>query len=1218
MMRKAVLLLVPAAMLFAGVSLVSSTPSEILLSVSLPAPAVSIASVNGTDYAVLSVPEAGISSDVGAPQVPVIRKLVEIPYGAEVAVRLAGIETGQMVLPNRLLPVQPPIPKTGPAPAFALDEKAYAASAFLPGTWAAVQSVAEVRNHRVALVEIYPARYNPGTGTVEYLTTANVELSLSGADLEKTRRLFREFYSPPFEKMLRGLVLNFGAYESDGPPGLPVGFLVIVPDAWYSTVLPLAQWRRQKGLEVTVTKLSTIGGGGSTQVLAYIQNAYNNWPIKPSYVLLVGDVDSVGYFIGQGEGNPHTDLNYSMLAGSDYLPDICVSRASVTGVAQLDSLVKKTVKYEKNIWLNGTDWCKKAFFIASADGGNHGVAERTHQYCMGKIRPMGVTCDSQYLYYDNARSITVNKINEGRAWVIYSGHGAENEWAEHSPLFDVTTTHALTNADKAPFVATFACLAGDFTSTSYPECFSESWIRSGFRGAISHMASSVTSYWTEDDTFQRRLFDCLYDSSYAWIMAAINRAKIWYFAQMGNTATTRRYFEMYNLMGDGAVDLYWDVPHALAVTHPLVIPIGATNLHITVQDNGSPVRNALVCAAGRNDTLVHAMAYTNASGVVDLAITTTGPDSVLVTVTGHNLAPYLGAALALPSSGPYVMLLKHIIDDAAPGGNADGIVNPGETVNLPVWVKNYGQGAGSGITGKLRSSDPAVTILDSAKTIGDIAAGDSAFTGSDGFKFQVSDTCTNGHNLAFTLICRDVRDTTWTSPFSIPVGTGILSYETKRVYDPPPGNNNGRIDPDETAQLFVSLRNTGMGHSHNVRATLRSGDSRFTVSDSVGAYGTILKDSSGENSADPFVVHADAGILPETGIPCTLYVTADGGYSTRTSFAVVVGEIRSTDPIPDNMTPPTYWGYDDVDSGYVEHPIFNWIELRGRGTQLTLSDDQTVTVGLPTAFGPWEFYGQRATQVSICSNGFVMPGSYSTTNYTNQALPTTALAAPAVCLDWNDLYPPAGNGVWWFHDTANHCFVVEYDSVCYYSPREQWDKYEVMIYDTTRASPDGQNKILVQYLTANNYTANTVGIQNSAGTYGINCLFDGAYTRGAAPIGARSATKYVSGNPVTGILEPSADAKHFAAVALAISPNPCLGRAQIRLSVRVAGKVALRVFDISGREVRTLCNASLPPGSYNLDWNATDNSGSAIAAGLYFVKLETAGNKATEKLILAR
>jgi hypothetical protein len=564
------------------------------------------------------------------------------------------------------------------------------------------------------------------------------------------------------------------------------------------------------------------------------------------------------------------------------------------------------------------------------------------------------------------------------------------------------------------------------------------------------------------------------------------------------------------------------------------------------------------------------------------------------------------------------MRLKSIVDDAAPGGNADGIINPGETVNLPTWLKNWGQGSGSGITATLRSNDPSVSVTDSFKDFGTIAAGDSAWTGADGFEFHVGDTCSNGHGISFTLLCRDSRDTTWSSAFSLLVGTGVMAYADKRVNDPlPGGNNNGRIDPGETSELYAILRNTGLGHGYNVRATLRSGDSRLQVADSLGMFGAILRDSLVENSADPFIVVADAGILPETAIPCTLLVSADGNYSARLTFSLVIGEIRTADPIPDNYAPPHYWAYDDIDSNYVERPDFNWIELRGRGTRLTLSDDQTVTISLPSGFGPIKYYGQRYTQLSICGNGYVMPGSYTSTTWTNDALPTTSLAAPAVCLNWDDLYPPVGGGVLWYHDTANHALIVEWDSVAYYSPQTAFDKFEVIFFDTTRAAADGSNKILVQYLTASNYISSTSGIQDDSQTYGINCQFNGAYTRGAATLRPNSAIKYTTDRPITGVVAPE-DSRFATAIPLAAYPNPFKGATNVQWQVRAAGMVSVAVFDAAGRRVTTLCNAHLNPGSYSVTWRGRDRGGRSLAAGVYFLSLETEGGRLSRKILLTR
>ncbi len=49
--------------------------------------------------------------------------------------------------------------------------------------------------------------------------------------------------------------------------------------------------------------------------------------------------------------------------------------------------------------------------------------------------------------------------------------------------------------------------------------------------------------------------------------------------------------------------------------------------------------------------------------------------------------------------------------------------------------------------------------------------------------------------------------------------------------------------------------------------------------------------------------------------------------------------------------------------------------------------------------------------------------------------------------------------------------------------------------------------------------------------------------------------------------------------------------------------VSLKVYDITGREVATLVNEGLQPGTYEVEWNATN-----FASGVYFYKLNvTAG-----------
>ncbi|MCI0473577.1 MAG: T9SS type A sorting domain-containing protein, partial [Ignavibacteria bacterium] len=59
--------------------------------------------------------------------------------------------------------------------------------------------------------------------------------------------------------------------------------------------------------------------------------------------------------------------------------------------------------------------------------------------------------------------------------------------------------------------------------------------------------------------------------------------------------------------------------------------------------------------------------------------------------------------------------------------------------------------------------------------------------------------------------------------------------------------------------------------------------------------------------------------------------------------------------------------------------------------------------------------------------------------------------------------------------------------------------------------------------------------------------------------------------------------------------------------------VTLKIFDITGKEVETLVNEQLSPGSYEVDWNA-----SRYPSGTYFYRLETKDFRETKKMVLIK
>jgi len=57
----------------------------------------------------------------------------------------------------------------------------------------------------------------------------------------------------------------------------------------------------------------------------------------------------------------------------------------------------------------------------------------------------------------------------------------------------------------------------------------------------------------------------------------------------------------------------------------------------------------------------------------------------------------------------------------------------------------------------------------------------------------------------------------------------------------------------------------------------------------------------------------------------------------------------------------------------------------------------------------------------------------------------------------------------------------------------------------------------------------------------------------------------------------------------------------------------LKIYDILGREVVTLVNQELSPGTYEVDWNASN-----FASGIYFYKISTEFFNQTKRLVLIK
>jgi hypothetical protein len=83
-------------------------------------------------------------------------------------------------------------------------------------------------------------------------------------------------------------------------------------------------------------------------------------------------------------------------------------------------------------------------------------------------------------------------------------------------------------------------------------------------------------------------------------------------------------------------------------------------------------------------------------------------------------------------------------------------------------------------------------------------------------------------------------------------------------------------------------------------------------------------------------------------------------------------------------------------------------------------------------------------------------------------------------------------------------------------------------------------------------------------------------------------------------------------------PNPFNPSTTIKYNLPKEGKVAIRVYDILGREVITLVNEYKQAGNYIVTWNGKDAFGSEVSSGVYFYNIRYNEQSLTKKMMLIR
>ncbi len=764
---------------------------------------------------------------------------------------------------------------------------AYQNNRFFPGELVSLREPHIIRDLRGQTVVVYPYQYNPMTKVLRVYNELIITVEKAdnnGANVLSSNNV-HPVISPEFDQIYRRHFINYDALNDYTPVNEEGNMLVISYGDFMPAMEEFVEWKNTIGIPTEMVNVGSIGST-STAIADYIENYYNTNGL--TFVLLVGDNAQIPTMTGGNLGGP-SDVAYGYILGNDHYPEVFVGRFSAENLAHVETQVRRTIDYEKTPQFTSDDWYTTCLGIGSDQGpGDDNEYDYQHQRNI-QVDLMGYNYTWNPELFDgsqggndapgnpNASSVST-EVNAGTGIITYTGHGSTTSWGTTG--FSNSSVNSLQNQGKLPFIWSVACVNGEFMNTT---CFAEAWLRASQSGvptgAVAFLGSTINQSWDPPMAGQDEMVDILVESYPANIRRTFGALSMEgcmlmndEYGSGGNEMT-----DTWLIFGDPSVVVRTDNPTEISANHNPTIFLGSTSFVINSNANGARA------VASVNGEILGSGIVTNGQVEITFNALTNVNDTLTIALTQYNRIPYLAEIPVIPANGPYVIYNNNQINDVS--GNNNQQADYSETLLLNIGMKNIGVEPTTDAVVKLRTDDPYITLIDSTENYGAVPAGQVVGL-PDAFTVKVADNVPDGHMVTFKTFCQDNGDE-WASQFTMEMHAPALNLVITEVLDPL-GNNNGRLDPGETADIKVRLKNGGSAAAYSVIGTLATGDPFITVNSSGTSYGDMEPNSYGEQLFNVTVAEFTPG-----GHSVNFELLLNGEYNLQVSqsFDLVVGRI---------------------------------------------------------------------------------------------------------------------------------------------------------------------------------------------------------------------------------------------------------------------------------------------------------------------------------------
>jgi hypothetical protein len=1222
----------------------------------------------------------GFSNKIGDPKLPVFHKIIEIPLNAGFSIEITQqkykeYDLSSIGINNRIIPSQAPVSKNITDPnqiPFVLNATTYQMDQWVGGPVVRITPVGVLRSLNLARLDISPVWYNPATGKLRVYEQLDIKIIFTNPDISSTIRLKKQTWSPYFSN-LYSRVGNYMQIPDSLITSAPVTYVIIADPAFHDALQSFIIWKKKKGFNVIVGYTNNPAvGTTTTSIKNYLQGLYNNPPTgyqKPSFVLFAGDIGQIPTWMTNGHP---TDLYYCDYTG-DNIPDVFYGRFAAQNVTQLQAYIDKTLEYEQYT-MPSDAFLGEVTMVAGADP-TYGPL-----YGNGQIN-YGTT-----YYFNSSHSIFSNtylqpeptggnyaqdihqNVSDGIAFANYTAHGSEEGW--YDPQFIISDIAPLQNNHKFCLMIGNCCLTADFSM----DCFAEEVTRTPQKGALGYIGCSDYSYWDEDFWWScgyktvttNPVYDSLHLGAYDVTFHDRGENPSQWFVTMGqmvfggdlaveesSSGMKQYYWETYNLMGDPSLSIYYSVPGPVTASYPQTMIVGMSTLTVTTEPYA-------YVALSLNDTTLLAAKCADTSGIVYLTFNPLiSPDSLSVVITKQNRKPLIGFIQVIPSSGPYVVLSSYTVNDSL-GGNNNHLADYGETILLNVTVNNIGLQNASSVSGTISTNDTNITVTSGSFNFGPVPAGELT-TGQNAFALTVNHFVQDQHQVVCNLLLTN-DTTTWNSPLIMVLNAPVLNIGAVTVLDPlPGGNNNGILDPGETATLRISAINSGHATSSNTisHLTFPSSSAPYILSPDTSYYIGNLENGTSEYSYFP--VTTNAMTPPGTTVNFSYRMT--GGtlnqYVAQDTINLIIGQTPQYDMGNDTIMTCTGKFFDSggPDSNYSDNENYICTFLSGSTVAMIKAVFNAFDVEEDTDCGyDWlkVFNGPDISAPlfgTYC--GTTIPGPFVSTtgsltfqfhsdyslnlagweaniSCVGGPLSLVANGFPAnVCLGNSSrlLAIPAGGSGNYSYSWNPVTYLDDPTSKTPVSTPIANISYTVTVFDGSSSVTSGVVTLTVHSLppipTISYNNGSLISNSSTGNQWYLNDAMipdatDQVFTPSASGLYyviVRDTLSNCPSLPSNSIGYPTNGIQQFGTDRMvSIYPNPLMENVTISYETVEKGTVSISLFDLFGKELRVILDDSKQLiGKHMIEMNAGN-----LSNGIYLLKVRTPGYTITKRILLLR